>query len=40
MIARRGWEFDENSVHLMALAVSLAALNEIDDMIIDGLLDS
>jgi DNA-binding transcriptional MerR regulator len=39
LIARQGWDIDEDSVHRLALAVSLDALEEIDDLIIDGLLD-
>ena len=39
VIARQGWQIDEDSVHRLALAASLDSLNEIDDMIIDGLLD-
>ncbi|MEP6817844.1 MAG: MerR family transcriptional regulator [Marmoricola sp.] len=39
VIARQGWEIDESSVHRLAMAISLDALEVIDDMILDGLLD-
>jgi DNA-binding transcriptional MerR regulator len=39
VIARQGWDIDAESVHRLALAVTVDALNEIDDMIIDPLLD-
>lgn len=39
VIARQGWEIAPGSMHRLALAVSVDALSEIDDMIMDGLLD-